>query len=278
MVQFAVQKKYTKQKKNKVSLKKWKKTKINTPKIPAVFFWVLFFGLLSIYWIFLLLKYTIFVPEYRIHQIDYAQSSVDIYDDPYLYKTISSLIKWENVYILSWNFSEILSSVQERYPFVQDIIIVYKQPNTVLVKLLFDSPDLVLRHNGSKFGVYKETLFELFSGNTLGSGTIWLDVLSFSSGSYLTWIFYQQSAKKTLDDVLMIKQWLTGIASISYLPWAHRMIVYLGNGQKVYVNNAIDIQPQIANYQLLKKYYSDFNLLKEIDLWSLEKDKVIVRK
>lgn len=278
MVQFAVQKKYTKQKKNKISLRGSKKTKRNAPKIPAVFFWVLFFWLLSIYWIFLLLKYTIFVPEYRIHQVDYAQSSVDNYDNPYLYKTISSLIKGENVYVLSWNFSKILSTVQEKYPFVQDIIIVYKQPNTVLVKLLFDSPDLVLRYNGLKIGVYNESLFELFSGNSLGSGTIWLDVLSFSSGLYLTWIFYQQSAKKTLDDVLMIKQWLTGIASISYLPWAHRMIVYLGNGQKVYVNNAIDIQPQIANYQLLKKYYSDFNLLKEIDLWSLEKDKVIVRK
>jgi len=46
----------------------------------------------------------------------------------------------------------------------------------------------------------------------------------------------------------------------------------------VYINNAIPIEPQIVNYQLLKKYYSDFNLLREIDLGSLESDKVIVRK
>lgn len=39
-----------------------------------------------------------------------------------------------------------------------------------------------------------------------------------------------------------------------------------------------DIQNQLKNYQLLKKYYKDYPLLKEIDLGSLEKDKVIVKK
>jgi hypothetical protein len=243
-----------------------------------LFFWIFFWVITFVYWIFLLLKYTIFVPEYRINKIDYAQSSVNVYDDPYLYKAISSLVKWENIYILSWNSDDIVSTIQEQYPFVQDIIITYKKSNTVLVKLLFYSPDIVLRYNEMKFAVYNEYIYQLFSGNMIGSGSIWLDVLTFSSWLALTGMFFQQSAKDILNDVLSIKQWFTSLASISYLPGAHRMIVYLGNWQQVYINNAIDIEPQITNYQLLKKYYSDFKLLKEIDLWSLEKDKVIVKK
>jgi hypothetical protein len=34
----------------------------------------------------------------------------------------------------------------------------------------------------------------------------------------------------------------------------------------------------LQNYQYLKQYYSDFAKLKLIDLWSIEMDKVIVRK
>ena len=50
------------------------------------------------------------------------------------------------------------------------------------------------------------------------------------------------------------------------------------DGKKFYINNLGDISNQIRNYQLLKKYYKDYAQLSEIDLGSLEKDKVIVRK
>jgi hypothetical protein len=50
------------------------------------------------------------------------------------------------------------------------------------------------------------------------------------------------------------------------------------DGKKFYINNGGDIENQIRNYQLLKKYYKDYTSLEDIDLGSLEKDKVIVRK
>jgi len=283
MVQFAVQKKFTKQKSVSSSISSWttvgKKAWSYIRKIPILYFWIFFGILVFFYGWFLLLKYTIFVPEYRIAKIDYALSSVEVYDDPYLYKKISSLLLWENLYIISMNTDEIIDTVKLEYPFVDDIIMVYKAPYTLLVKVLFYQPELILKHEERKFWMYKWSVFELFSGNSLwSSGIVNLEILSFNSGWSLTWLFFSQSPDELIDDIRLVKEWFPEIQWLSYIPGWHRMVVDLGNNRKVYINNAIPIEPQIVNYQLLKKYYSDFNLLKEIDLGSLESDKVIVRK
>jgi hypothetical protein len=49
------------------------------------------------------------------------------------------------------------------------------------------------------------------------------------------------------------------------LPGGERSIVYI-DGKKFYINNLADIPTQIKNYELLKKYYRDYALLKEVDL------------
>ncbi|MDD3262691.1 MAG: hypothetical protein PHR61_02490 [Candidatus Absconditabacteria bacterium] len=283
MVQFAVQKKFIKQKSVSPSLSSGtsigKKAGGYIRKIPVLYFWI-FFGILVVFYGgFLLLKYTIFVPEYRISKIDYALSSVQVYDDPYLYKSISSLLLGENLYLISSNSNKIIGKIKKDYPFVEDVIMVYKGPNTLLVKVLFNQPELILLHEDKKFGMYKGYLFELFSGNSLGlSGIVNLEILSFNSGGALTGLFFLQSPDDLMDDIRIIKEGFPEIQGLSYMPGGHRMLVDLGNNRKVYINNAIPIEPQIVNYQLLKKYYSDFNLLKEIDLGSLESDKIIVRK
>lgn len=283
MVQFAVQRKFTKNNsvsKSSVSASSiWKLTWSYIRRIPVMYFRSFLVILLLFYWWFLALKYTIFVPEYRISKIDYALSSVKNYDDPYLYKAISSIIKWENIYILNWNNSSIIKNIKKSYPFVEDIIISYKAPKTVFVKILFLQPDLIFLNDNKRYWVYNNSLFELYSWNTLGSSwVVKLNIISFTSWSAISWVFFQESTEGLLEDIRLIKEWFPNIASLSYIPWWHRMIAYLGDDKKVYINNAIDIQPQIINYQLLKKYYSDFWSLKEIDLWSLESDKVIVRK
>lgn len=248
-------------------------------RIPLAFVWVFFWMFALIYGVFLLLKYTLFVPEYVIKKVDYSLSSVQQYDNPYLYKQISTLIKWENYYVVHWNNWKILSQVQVVFPFVTDVIITYKSSNKVFVKVLFDQPQLVMRSEGLKFWVYQDHVFQIFSGNTLGSGTMGMDVLSFTSWlQFLTGIFYQQSAENLIENLFLLKQWFPKIQGFVYLPGGQRTIVVLPGDKKVYINNVLDIQQQIKNYQLLQKYYPDFNTLKEIDLGSLESDKVIVNK
>ncbi len=280
MVQFVVQKKFTKNTTTISSSKIiGKKTTSLIRRIPSVFFWIFFLIIIGIYWIFLLLKYTIFDSEYRITKVDYTVSSIEIYDDPYVYKEISNNIKGENYYLLSWNRTKIASKIKQKYPLVSDILIKYTKPNTLLVKVLFDTPQLLVLHNSKKFWVYKDSLFEILSWNLLWSSwVVRLEILSFDSWWALTGLFFRESVDDLLQDIYLIKEWFPEISRLSYIPWWHRMIVHVWENKKIYINNAIDIVWQIENYKLLKKYYSDFKLLKEIDLWSLESDKVIVSR
>jgi hypothetical protein len=49
------------------------------------------------------------------------------------------------------------------------------------------------------------------------------------------------------------------------LPGGERSIVYI-DGKEIYINNLANVVTQIRNYELLQKYYPDFNQLTQIDL------------
>jgi hypothetical protein len=65
---------------------------------------------------------------------------------------------------------------------------------------------------------------------------------------------------------------------VAYLPGAERTVVMTADSKKVFLNNLVDIPQQIKNFELLRRYYADYAKLTEIDLGSLEKDKMIVKK
>lgn len=69
-----------------------KKNSFKKPKIPLHVLWIVFGGFLFIYGIFLALKFTLFVPEYTVTKIEYAKASDQIYDDPYFYKLVITLL------------------------------------------------------------------------------------------------------------------------------------------------------------------------------------------
>jgi len=45
------------------------------------------------------------------------------------------------------NTHKIIKSVQEEYPFVRDVEMIFKDDNTLLIKPLFFEPELILNHN-----------------------------------------------------------------------------------------------------------------------------------
>jgi hypothetical protein len=93
----------------------------------------------------------------------------------------------------------------------------------------------------------------------------------------MTGLFFRIPAQELTQQIELLYQWFPNLHHIEYLPGGERSIVFL-NGRKYYINNLWDIPNQIRNYELLKKYYKDFEHLYEIDLGSLGKDKVIVRQ
>jgi len=239
---------------------------------------IIFIIFALIYWWFLLLKNSIFNHQYTIKRVLYDSWNIAWYDNPYLYKRINTRIKGENYYVVNLYKSRVLNDIKSTYPMVSDMNIEYTSSNTVFVTLTFVPIDLVIRNENFRYALIGTKLLTIYSWNKISDWIKILDLPAYMSGTTsLSGIFYRQSATGLVQQVEMIYQWFTGLQRVEYLPWGERSIVYL-DGKKFYISNLGDIPNQIRNYQLLKKYYKDYAQLVDIDLWSLEKDKVIVRK
>ncbi len=269
---------------------------------------IVFSVFLFSYGVFLLFKYTLFVPEYTITKIDYSLTNVETYDDPYFYKMISTLIKGENYRVVQWNESSVLQQLQAKYPFVESFTVTYKWPNRVFVRVSFDEPRLIVFQWNLRYAVYDHSFFQLFSGNRLWSGALRIELFpwlmpSLSTGSIisgaihsgavvtgvslpaqrpvpwsLTGLFFQESFDHFVNNLQIIYDAFPNAKYYQYLVGGQRIVVWLPNDRQVYINLPVDISLQLQNYLYLKQYYADFSKLKEIDLWSIEMDKVIVRK
>ncbi len=261
--QWESERRFKTQKKKRVSLK-------------AI--WIIFGIFVLVYWAFLLLKNTLLAPENIITSIQYDSWDIATYGDPYMYKTITNLIQKENYNIARLNKNTILAKLQEKYPFLKDMAILHTSPNTAKVDLIFQEPSLIIRNYDLKFGVFRGHIFSIYSWDTLGKGVKILDMPWYLSGyGAMTGFFFRQSYSELIEQVELMYQGFPWLHHIEYVPGGERSIVYL-NGKIIYLNNLWDIVTQIKNYELLKKYYPGFKQLKEIDLWSIELDKVIVKK
>ncbi|MFA6255899.1 MAG: hypothetical protein WC606_01825 [Candidatus Absconditabacterales bacterium] len=239
---------------------------------------IIFIIFALIYGGFLLLKNSIFNHQYTIKRVLYDSGNIAWYDNPYLYKRINTRIKGENYYVVNLYKSRVLNDIKSTYPMVSDMNIEYTSSNTVFVTLTFVPIDLVIRNENFRYALIGTKLLTIYSGNKISDGIKILDLPAYMSGTTsLSGIFYRQSATGLVQQVEMIYQGFTGLQRVEYLPGGERSIVYL-DGKKFYISNLGDIPNQIRNYQLLKKYYKDYAQLVDIDLGSLEKDKVIVRK
>jgi hypothetical protein len=241
---------------------------------------IIFIVFVLIYWGFLLFKNTLFAPEYRIDVVNYESGDVQIYGDPYLYKAISSQIKQENYNVVRFNKNTILAILQPDFPFLKDMTITFVNANTVKVDLDFQEPQLIVRNADRKYGVFRGHIFPIYSWDKMGAGVRILDLPDYLTGmNVMTGFFYRQSADDIIQQTDLIYQAFSGkIQHIEYLPGGERTILRTTDDKKIFFNNLADITQQIRSYQLLKKYYSEYSLLKEIDLGSLEMDKVIVKK
>lgn len=231
-----------------------------------------------IYGGFFFLQRSIFNHQYIVKRVVYASWDIAWYDEPYLYKRINTRIKGENYYVVRLFKSRVLDEIKSTYPMVSDISFEYVSSNTVSVKLTFIPIDMVIRNQGVKFALIGSTVLQIYTGNKIGNGIKVLDLPSYLSGmNSLSGLFFRQPATWLVQQIELLYQWFPWLDHIEYLPWWERSIVYL-DGKKFYINNGADISNQIRNYQLLKKYYKEYNSLEDIDLGSLEKDKIIVRR
>lgn len=268
--------------KNSGIKKQIKKIKLTYPSVnfSIKWLWVFILFILFSYWIFFIIRNTIFREENYIDKITYSKVSADNYDDPNLYKKISSLIKNENYFVVSkFKKREILNILQAEFPIVKNIKIIQPEKFSASVRVSFYEPDIIIKLGDRKFGVLWDYDFEIFSWNNLGNWSFSVELPQYASWvDSLHGLFFEISPEKLIYDVDIISQWFQWHKRIVYLPWSSMTVVFMSDGKRVYLNNKNSLTWQISNYNLLMKYYDEANLLKIIDLGSLEWDKIIVRK
>ncbi len=233
-----------------------------------------------VYLIVFLFKKTLFTPQYIVNNIQYDSGSLLKYDDPQLYRAVSSNLKNINFYIIKWNHKSIIEKLRLKYPIIEDVLIEYIGPNTIFVKILFYEPDLLVKNFMYTFGVYDDYIFTIYSGNNIWKHATILNLPSYVSGlNNIEWLFWKQSAKELKHQMEIISGAFASweIKHMAYLPWWQKTVVFLKT-KTIYINNMVDINQQIKNREMLKKYYPDYEKLRDIDLWSLEKDRVIVKR
>lgn len=241
------------------------------------FVWSVIIIFSLVYIVIFVFKHTLFVPEYIIKNVWYSSGSLSQIDDPYLYKAISAELKSENYYIVKFYKRSILNKIKSAYPIVNDLIIEYKWQNTVGVKVLFNEPDIVVKSQDKKWWVYKDYVFDIYSGNTIWKDVLVLNLPLYASGlDNIYWLFFKQGVLELKEQLNYIYEAFPGEKTVSYLAWWERTVVILWK-KTIYINNLADIPQQIKNFDLLKKYYEGYDKLDEIDLGSLEMDKIIVR-
>ena len=249
------------------------------------FIWTVVIVFALLYGIIFLFKHTLFVPAYIISTIQYDSGSVQQLDDPYLYRAISTQLRGENQYVLKRNKKSILANIQKKFPIVSDLIMTYVARNTLSVEVSFSPPDMMIKNQGLTFGVYEDYIFPIYSGNLIWSqgtgqaGQTILHLPLYASGlTNIDGLFYKQSAKQIKQQIEIIAPAFPTAKMIAYLPGGERTVVIIPDGKRIFINNLSDIASQIKSFELLKKYYPEYNSLREIDLGSLEQDKVIVKR
>lgn len=169
--------------------------------------------------------------------------------------------------------------LKKNYPSVSNIELSMMWDSAIYVDLDFQEPDLILKLQNKKFWLYWSTIIELSSGSKLSA---WKKILFLPD--YLSWakalsgLFYRIPSAKLIEQIDTIQALLPNLEQITYLPWWEKTLVNMPKWQILYFNNLIDIVEQVKYYNLLKSYYTDFAKIKEVDLWSSGKDKIIVRK
>jgi len=280
MVNMVKCKPFQKPKKKSTHLQS-KKIRLKVPfSLIVKVIWISMFGIVFLYGGSYVLKNTIFATKYKIEQVSFNKQSVILFDDPYLYKQISDIIKWKNYWIMHYfNEGKILNIMQKQYPIIKFLELKLAWQNSIVVNVGFHDPHILIYEGNLKFGLYNDYLFPLYSWNNLGSGIQSVDLPLYAGQSEdIDGLFFEINPQELTDVVYNLYESFPKIHRMVYLPGAKRMLLIFPDQKKVYFNLSKGLDEQITDFEHLRKYYDGFENLWEVDLGSLSDDKIIVKK
>ena len=224
---------------------------------------------------------TIFSSDYTITTVRYDSGSVSTFDEPLLYSHISDLLKDRNYYMTKiFGQREVFNAIQESFPMVSSFDLFFLEKNTAAVSLRFYDPLMVIYAWEQRFAVYDRFhIIPLYSQNTLGQNVLQLALADYITGvQNLDGMFFRISPEELYNQLLIFDDYFMKPYDTLYFPGAEKIQITAADGKIIYINNLWDISGQLRKIDLLKEYYDDFDAIWQFDLWSLDKNTVILRK
>lgn len=209
--------------------------------------------------------------NYRIQSVRYTLENIKQYNNIDTYTKITSYLSGESLRYRSllW-YGDIIDAVQQTIPYIDTLSFVAQWPSTVRVVINFFDPLIILQYQDKKRAVYSGWYaIPLFSWNTLGMGSKYIRLPVYLSGTdVLSGIFFTTPFEKVYYDRISLDPYIMSWWFITYIPWGEKYVLVNGD-YRYYFNAKKDIESQIRTLLDLKKYYKDFNRLKQIDIGSL---------
>lgn len=222
------------------------------------------------------LCYFIFFSSYfRIDTIYFDDNNVEQLSNHEVYTFIQSWFVQKN-YFRSRFFAthDVLKSIREKYPFVQDITISQKTHNSYYISCVFNPPRIIYAlWKDSYIGSYDEEFYVLYSGDNFLSGQQLLLLPTYITNlNQVSGIYSRFSEEKLLKVLNLIQQVIPQdtIKSYTFVPWNSLLLLWMKSGQELLLSLVKDINPQLVKRLDVQQYYSDYKQFHSLDLWSTE--------
>lgn len=245
----------------------------NFTKRKAIFWIVTLAVVIWIVW-YITLQYTFLSASHKINSLSYSQETMRQYNNPYIFKDIDTAFIWKNFYVAKYiQYGELLSEIQQKYPIVASLDLDTAQ-NGFVMNINFIQPHIVFQQWIREVWIYNGYEFDIFSGSDIASGIVKIKLPEFTSWYQdLSGIFYKVSEERLVFQMEKLHEFFgtENLKSITYIPWWEKTIISLQDNKEVVIANDKEISKQLEKYLMLKEHYqSQWALIKQIDLWSLE--------
>lgn len=242
--------------------------------------WFFLIWFISISFIFfVVLKLTIFHPQYTISTVSFSQQNIDDFDDFEMYTYFQNSILNQNYFTTKYlNIKSIFRDVRSNYPLLKDVNIILNWQNSVFVEFEFHEPTFFFVLDDRNIIYYWGNFFDLFSWSSIWSEMFKIELPSYLYDIYdFEWFFFKvdpATLRFQLDEIIKFI-WLPYIKNIKYIPWASRIVLVDTSDTILYFNNLRSISDQLNKYYTLLNNYVWYWDVWEIDLWS--NDDIIVK-
>ncbi len=211
-------------------------------------------------------------PDHIVKNVIISEESKAVYDSKEIENWIISYFSWVNFqtysYTKQWEFN---TYIKKEFPIIDTITISKTdKKNTIFSSIQYHIPEFILWNKNNQRVVRQNKAYPILAADSIKE---WLMQLRLPADSdeltNLDGLFYHihsDTLLKIINNITDIVEW-KDISDIEYIPWWQKLhITYKWKLILFHLDKSLD--SQLAKLLDLKQYYSDFNAVSRLDLWS----------